>query len=139
MSRGAKKKGKKVKPVESLIQIKKEPDDSYPVFCFKYLQQYSYNKCSDPSFFIEFLERLQKLGDLGWKGIYSSGRHSFGIEKMPIKRLKPATMPSIVTAEVKELTVFRACGNNLPFLGLRIANTFQVIFIETSFGDIYDH
>jgi hypothetical protein len=58
---------------------------------------------------------------------------------MPISKLKPKKMPSIVTEEVKELTVFRASGSNLPFLGLRISDTFQVIFIETSFGDIYDH
>jgi hypothetical protein len=130
---------KKVKKQEETIKISKKPDDSYPVFCFKYLQPYSYNKCSDPEFFIEFLERLKKLGSLGWKGINTAARHSFGYEKIPKKQLKPTSFPPIITEEVKELTVFRATGNNHPFLGIRVNDTFQVIFIETNFGDIYDH
>jgi hypothetical protein len=47
--------------------------------------------------------------------------------------------PALVTEDVRELTVFRATGNNLPFLGLRLNDTFQVIFIESNFGDIYKH
>ena len=112
---------------------------SYSVFCFKYLQRYSYNKCSDAFFFIEFLERLNKLGDLGWQGIAGSHRHSYGIEKILLKQLKVSNFPPIVTEDVKELTVFRATGSNLPFLGIRKEDTFQVVFIETNFGDIYDH
>ena len=131
---------KRVKKQEDSIKVDiKKPEDKYPVFCFKHLQPYSYNSCSDPSFFITFLERLKKLGGLGWNGINISGRHSFGTEKIPISILKPSTFPSIVTEDVKELTVFRATGSNLPFLGLRLNDTFQVIFIETNFGDIYDH
>ncbi len=130
---------KKLKKQEEVIKISKKPEDRYPVFCFKYLEAYSYNKCADPSFFIEFLERLKKLAGLGWNGINTSNRHSYGTEKIPIAQLKPTKFPSIITEDVKELTVFRATGNNLPFLGIRINDTFQVIFIETKFGDIYDH
>lgn len=130
---------KKIKKQDESTSIKKKPEDSYPVFCFKYLQQHSYNACSDPSFFIDFLERLKKLGNLGWKGINGAARHSFGTEKMPIKKIKVKTFPPIVTQEVEALTVFRATGSNLPFLGIRLGDTFQVIFIEASFGDIYDH
>lgn len=130
---------KKLKKQEESASIKKKPEEKYPVFCFKYLQRYSYNSCTDASFFIEFLERLQKLGQLGWQQIQGSGRHSFGMEKMPIKQIKAKNYPSIVTEDVEELTVFRATGSNLPFLGLRIGDTFQVIFIETKFGDIYNH
>ena len=130
---------KKLKKQDESIKITKKPEDRYPVFCFKYLQPYSYNQCSDPSFFIDFLGRLKKLGSLGWNGINTSGRHSFGTEKIPIEQLIPATFPPIITEEVKELTVFRATGNNLPFLGIRLNDTFQVIFIETNFGDIYRH
>ena len=119
--------------------IKKEPEESYPVFCFKYLQPYSYKNCNDPSFFVDFLERLCKLANLGWKSIDISARHSFGTEKIPIRDLKPNSLPPIITEDVKELVAFRANGNNLPFLGLRLGNTFQIIFIETAFGDIYDH
>ncbi|MBP7555550.1 MAG: hypothetical protein KA821_04775 [Chitinophagaceae bacterium] len=130
---------KKIKKQEEHPVIKKKPEDRYPVFCFKHLQQHSYHKCSDPLFFISFLERLKKLGELGWQGIQGSHRHAFGTEKIPINNLRVNSFPSIVTPEVTELTVFRANGNNLPFLGIRLDDTFQVIFIETNFGDIYTH
>lgn len=130
---------KNIKKQDESTSIKKKPEERYPVFCFKHLQSYSYKSCSDPSFFIEFLERLKKLGNLGWQEINRSPRHSFGTEKMPIGKIKVKTFPPIVTEEVGALTVFRATGSNLPFLGIRLEDTFQVIFIETKFGDIYDH
>jgi hypothetical protein len=130
---------KKIKKQQEPVKITKKPEERYPVFCFKYLQPFSYNKCLDPSFFIEFLGRLKKLGTLGWNEINKSARHSFGTEKIPVKKIIPNSLPMIVTEDVEELTVFRATGNNLPFLGLRLNDTFQVIFIETNFGDIYRH
>jgi hypothetical protein len=130
---------RRIKKQEEAIRIVKKPEDRYPVFCFKYLQPYSYNYCSDPSFFISFLERLKKLGELGWNEINKSARHSFGTEKIPKRALKPKNFPPIVTEDVDEFTVFRATGRNLPFLGLRLNDTFQMIFIESGFGDIYDH
>lgn len=130
---------KKIRKQDESTSIKKKPEERYPVFCFKYLQPYSYNACSNASFFIEFLERLKKLANLGWQQINVSGRHGFGTEKMPISKLKVKNFPPIVTPEVEVLTVFRATGSNLPFLGIRVEDTFQVIFIETQFGDIYDH
>lgn len=111
----------------------------YPVFCFKYLQLCSYNDCTDPKFFIDFLKRLQKLGQLGWQEINKSNKHGYGYEKIPISKIKPTMRPSIITEDVEELTVFRANGNNLPFLGIRLNDIFQVIYIETKFGDIYKH
>jgi hypothetical protein len=130
---------KRIKKQDESTSIKKKPEERYPVFCFKYLQPHSYNACSDPSFFIEFLERFKKLGNLGWQGINGSARHSFGTEKIPIAKIKVNNFPPIVTQEVEALMVFRATGSNLPFLGIRFEDTFQVIFIETKFGDIYDH
>lgn len=129
---------KHIKPVKEEIHIKK-PEIRYPVFCFKHLQPCSYKDCKDPKFFIDFLERMKKLGELGWNEIDRAPRHSFGYEKIPVRQIKPKLRPSIMTEDVEELTVFRANGNNLPFLGLRLVDTFQVIFIESAFGDIYEH
>ena len=130
---------KKIKEQDESTSIKKKPEERYPVFCLKYLQPYSYNTSSDASFFIEFLERLKKLGNRGWQGINGSHRHSYGTEKIPIAQIKPNKLPPIVTPEVSTLTVFRATGDNRAFLGIRLEDTFQVIFIEAKFGDIYDH
>lgn len=111
---------------------------NYPIFCFKHLQTKSIDGCRDADFFFRFLERLQKLSSLGWEQIRVSPRHSFGTEKIPTNIIKP-NLPKFVTADVTHLTAFRANGNNLPFLGIQKGIFFHVIFIESKFGDIYDH
>jgi hypothetical protein len=128
----------KVKPIEKETSIKKDGID-YPVFCFKYLQDVSIRNCTDHRFFHEFLFRMKKLCQLGWSEINRSQRHAFGTEQIPVSSLRPESLPPIITKDIKKLTVFRANGNNLPFLGVRAGNIFHVIFIETRFGDVYNH
>lgn len=131
-----------IKPVEKVTEVDIEKVKitgiDYPVFCFKHLQMSSINCCKNATFFFKFLERLQKLSDLGWRGIRSSQRHAFGTEKIPTKIIKPK-LPKFITDDVTHLTAFRANGNNLPFLGIQRGIFFHVIFIETNFGDIYEH
>ena len=129
----------KKKPKKEINEGSKKDDTGYPTFCFRWLQRSSYDKCKDAAFFIDFLGRLSKLGQLGWAEIYKSSRHSFGIEKIPVKQLRVQNLLPIFTREIEELYVFRATGSNLPFLGIREEDVFQVIFIETRFGDIYSH
>lgn len=114
-------------------------DDDYPLFCFKYLSDHSIKKSKDVKFFIDFLLRLKKISELGWKEIRKSGRHEYGMEKIPVEQIHP-DLPKSITPET-HLDVFRANGNNLPFLGTRLrnSNVFRVLFIETKFGDIYKH
>jgi len=111
----------------------------YPIFCFKYLQDVSIKDSNDTDFFINFLLRLKKLSELGWKEIRTSNRHSFGTEQIPIKDLKPKKHPPIITPDVEFLTVFRASGDKRPFLGIQNKDIFHVIYIEANFCDIYDH
>lgn len=134
-----------IKRPKKNLKIKEKELDSlngieYPVFCFKYLQPCSIKDCHEPKFFFHFLERLQKLSNIGWKEIRISYRHGFGTEKIPIEKIKPQ-LPTFVTPEIKHLIVFRADGDNRPFLGLINKNKklFHIIFIESQFGDIYDH
>jgi len=112
---------------------------NYPIFCFKHLQDVSIKNSTDADFFVKFLFRLQKLSNLGWEEIRKSPKHSFGTSQIPINELKPTIFPSIVTPEVTHLTVFRANGDNRPFLGIQSKDIFHVIFIEAVFNDIYDH
>lgn len=119
------------KDIESFAKI------DYPLFSFRYLQHTSYTECKDLAFFPNFMRRLGKLSELGWKGINTSQRHGFGMEKLPQEMIKPQ-LPSIVTPEV-QLFAFRATGNNLPFVGFREGKIFHILYIETSFGDIYNH
>lgn len=127
------------KSVVSAKELVSYSQIEHPIFSFKYLSDFSYSKCRDASFFRDFLSRLQKLSDLGWKKIALSHRHSFGTEKIDVSQIKPkGKLPPFVTDDMK-LEVFRAAGNNLPFVGLRDGRTFHIFLIETSFGEVYDH
>ena len=110
----------------------------YPAFSFRYLQEASINECSKVKFFYTFLMRLRTLSCTEWKEIDKSSRHSFGYEKIPISLIHVA-LPSVITPEVKTLTVFRATGDNHAFIGFRDLDVFSIIFIESQFGDIYNH
>jgi hypothetical protein len=107
----------------------------YPIFCFRYLQTVSNG---DYKFYSDFVERLKKISGLTWNQINVADRHGFGTEKMPAKQIKPQ-LPRFVTPEITHLLVFRANGDNRPFLGLRSGVVFHIIFIEEQFGDVYDH
>lgn len=116
-------------PSENNVQL------NYPVFCFRHLQPLP-NK--DHKFYCEFIERLKKLSNLDWKTIDVTQKHSFGTEKIPISQIKPQ-LPNFVTPEITHLLVFRANGDNRPFLGLRNGSIFHIVFIEERFNDIYNH
>ena len=111
----------------------------YPLFSFKYVQSVSISGCKEGKFFYDFLLRLRKLDELGWKGIMKSDRHSFGTELIPIRQFKHKVDLPIITNDITKLMVFRSAGDNRIFAGLREGDVFQVIFIESRFGDIYDH
>lgn len=129
--------------IESNVISKKEIKSlsmiDHPLFSFKYLKDVSINKCKDSSFFYDFLMRLQKLSDLGWKEIRLSHRHSFGMEKIPVEEIIPREqLPSFVTKE-GDVDVFRAVGDNRVFVGLQDGKVFYIFFIEASFGDVCPH
>lgn len=138
------KKGKKYKVDNAGLKgtkkvVKKDDGDNYPLFCFKYLSDCSIKDCKNYNFFLEFLLRLQKLSALGWKEIRRSHRHKYGMEKVPLNQIHPKKLPVCITPEMKYLHVFRADGKKHPFLGRQDGKIFRVLFIETKFGDIYDH
>lgn len=119
------------KDIEGYIKI------DYPLFSFRHLQHTSFTDCKDLSFFPNFMKRLRNLSELGWNGIQTSQRHGFGMEKLPQEIIKPQ-LPNIITPEV-QLFAFRAVGNNLPFIGFREGKILHILFIETTFGDVYNH
>ncbi len=126
---------KKIKLAETKITKPSVQPLDYPIFCFKHLVL---NSGSDYKFYYDFIIRLNKISQLDWNKVNKSHRHSFGTEKIPVKQIKPS-LPLIVSPDVKELLVFRANGDNRPFLGLRNGNVFHIVFIEEKFGDVYNH
>jgi hypothetical protein len=107
----------------------------YPIFCFRHLQTVPDR---DFKFYSDFVERLKKISNLTWNQINVADRHGFGTEKIPVNQMKPQ-LPKFVTPEITHLLVFRANGDNRPFLGLRRGTVFHIIFLEEQFGDVYDH
>lgn len=130
-------KKKIVKPIDTNEGITGKPKIDYPIFCFKHLQDVSIKNCNTDIYF-SLINRIRKLENLGWNEIDKSHRHSYGYEKIPVNQIKPS-LPSFVSEDVEKLYAFRYTGNNLPFLALRYGNILHIIFIETKFGDIYDH
>lgn len=108
----------------------------YVSFGFDMLHDVSYTECKKPDFFIHFLQRMRNLCRLDWNEINKSPRHSFGYEKIPIKIIKKDIH---ITKDVDYLFAFRATGDKHVFLGFREGNIFKVVFIESEFGDIYNH
>jgi len=116
-------------PAETTVQT------DYPVFCFRHIQS---TPGKDHRFYTEFIVRLQKISQLTWNQVITTQRHGFGTKKLPVGQIK-VRLPDFVTPDVTHLTVFRANGDNRPFLGLRNGSIFHIIFLEERFGDIYDH
>ncbi|PNE29049.1 hypothetical protein BHU09_03710 [Tannerella sp. oral taxon 808] len=115
----------------------------HPLFSFKYLQEdsidkYDVNKGGKPYF--DFLMRLKKLSELGWKVIRTSGRHGFGMEKVSRSRIIPQKpLPPFITPEVEDLHVFRSKGDNTALVGWQMEKVFYIFYIELRHGDIYRH
>lgn len=132
---GGKFKIKKQQPIAS--PVGRAP--AKVVFGFSELKDISYtNGEKDGKFFIKFLGRLKQLSQLDWDAVNVSAKHSFGWEVMEVKNMTKSARLS-VPAGMDKLLVFRATGDNHVFLGYRQQNTFEVIFIEYNFGDIYSH
>lgn len=120
--------------------IESDISQDEPLFSFKYLSDESIKESNDSKFFKDFLARLRKLSQLGWKEIQASGKHQYGFEPLPVSKIKPKNkLPEVLTPDVEKVMVFRAVGDNRPFVCIRIHNIIYVLFIETKFGDIYDH
>ncbi len=123
----------------SLSEVERLTNINYPLFSFRYFNDISAKNCKDHKFFLDYINRLQKLSELGWDGIRKSQCHSFGMESMPRESIHHnGLLPPFVTKEVK-LHIFRAVGDNRVMVGLQEGKIFHVFFIESRFGDISPH
>ncbi len=144
IKRNANKEAKKERQKKKMLaHVEKEPVTfDYPVFCFKYLHpKFNLTKCEDMQLLNNFLARLQKLSQIGFKGIKNDDKHGYGCEPIPIKQIKIGNLPEIITEDVKKLDIYRASGNNLPFAVYRRPNTnvLHIIAISCKFDSLYNH
>jgi len=129
-----KKHPRKINPAPS----EQKEETTYPLFSFKYLNTTISLKKNKPIAY-NFLERVQKLSNLAWEEIHKSSRHQFGYEKINRRQIKCASSIPMCFNDVDEFFVFRASGNNLPFICYIASHIIYPLFIEAKFGDIYNH
>ena len=98
----------------------------------------SVKKC-DNKVFRKFIVRLRMLSEMTWKQINSSDRHSYGWELIPKESLKPQKSIPVALSDVSKFHVFRYDSDNHPFVSVIKGNTIYPLFIEATFGDIYNH
>lgn len=123
-----------VQPVEAASE-----EDEHPTFSFRYLSMdVSVKKC-DNKVFRKFTARLKALSDMTWKQINASGRHNYGWELMEKDLLKPRKSISTALSDVEKFHVFRYDSDNHAFVSVVKGNTIYPIFIEATFGDVYNH
>ena len=74
-----------------------------------------------------------------WKQINASDRHSYGWELIGKDFLKPKKSIPEALSDVEKFYVFRYDSDNHPFVGVVKGNTIYPLFIEATFGDVYQH
>ena len=114
-------------------------EEERPVFSFRYLSMdVSVKKC-DNKVFRKFVGRLRLLSEMTWKQINSSDRHSYGWELIDKDALKPKKSIPLPLSDVEKFHVFRYDSENHPFVSVVKGNTIYPLFIEATFGDVYNH
>lgn len=125
---------------EPKITVSTADERDTPLFCFKHFEARNFKKDRKGVFF-EFVKRLQKISELGWNKISTEKRHGFGYELIERKEMNDGIknrISKIATPDTK-VYVFRAEGDNLPFIGYRVDNIFHIIAVAASFKDFYNH
>lgn len=133
---------KKIKKpfIDTSVSLSKKSEVTYPIFCFKHFQKTSIENCTQTQLF-SFIDRLQRLAELGWNEINKGGRHNYGWEHLPVSSIK-CKLPQFVTPEVAKVMVFRYNSANNPFIAIRSEserNLLHILLIEANFGEVYDH
>ena len=122
--------GQKTVPERSL-----PTDDGYPMLSLRHLcrgfgvEEMTQNQRS------EFLLKWAKRSAFTWRDLNLHRTHALGYEMLPSEQIKPCAPEAL---EQDRYMVFRHEGN-YPFAGFKAGDTFYVLWVETQFGDLYDH
>lgn len=83
-----------------------------------------------------FLLKWEKRSSMTWNEIMMAHKHGLGSETLPAKSIIPDLLEWMDSSE--KLLVLRHEGR-LPQVGIRIGDTFEVIWIEPEFNTLYSH
>lgn len=111
-------------------------DDETPKFCLHHVCDGFDVHALDQACQAAFARTLQKLGGSKWKDLKLAPRHGQGFEFIPANQIKARVPDSFV--DEPRFMVFRYHGR-LPMGGVRIRDVYHVLWIERTFGELYDH
>lgn len=135
---GKKKKRRGTPPNDNPgIRPSTAPENSgYPALSFRLLERGWGIDTISAEMAHSFLEKWEKRSTMLWDELRGADRHGLGSESLPTSAIIPA-LPAWMDPASK-LIVFRH-HERLPQVGIRIANTFEVIWIESKFNTLYSH
>ena len=137
---GKRDPGRKPKKVGTSSLPHVEPAESSnhltPRFCFRHLE---------PGFGVRDLDRdaqaslareLEARAGMTWQQLIQTSRHAKGSETIPREAIIPR-IPDRFADRTKFLC-FRYF-ENLPMVGVRIGDTFHLVWIEKRYDEVYNH
>lgn len=111
-------------------------EDEHPKFCFRYVQNDFDPKSLPSEKQVDLLLQMQKLSQIPWKQIKLAGRQGLGTEFIPAAQIRGPLPPAF--EDESRFMMFRYSGKR-PMGGIRVRDVFHVFWIESEFGDLYDH
>lgn len=139
MARGDGKNNRRPKSTKKTFPEPSEPpnyDNNTPKFCLHHLQPGFSVSDLDASKRADFAIALEKRRSMTWRQLYEADHHGLGYEYVPAPQFKPT--PPRIFQDTKKFVVFRY-SDLLPMAGVRVNDVFQIVWIEHTFNDLYDH
>lgn len=135
MAKG-KGRGQPPKATDQGLSVRPLPeDDGHLLLSFRHIQpRFGVDEMTERQR-SEFLVKWVKRCAHTWKELLQHRKHALGFEMLPRAQFKPKPPEAL---EEDKYMVFRHDGN-LPFAGFKAGDTFYVLWIETEYGDLYDH
>jgi hypothetical protein len=133
---GAKPPGnqKKLEKVPAAAEVNHEK--STPRFCLRHLVNGFGVSALETSGRAAFAVALEKRAQMTWQEIKQAPKHGLGTEMIPAAQIK-ASIPTQFS-DSERFMVFRYDGK-LPMGGVRAGDTFHVLWLEPTFGALYNH
>lgn len=112
------------------------PNPGFPNLGFRFLEEGWGIEPLSPKQAKDFVLKWERRGKFTWDELRMHSRHGLGAEKIPTSAIRPQ-LPRWMDKN-QALLVFRHEGN-LAQVGIRIGNTFEVVWIEAKYNDLYSH
>jgi hypothetical protein len=111
-------------------------EEEHPKFCLRYLQQeYGVKRLSKDKQ-AAFAQSLTEKGSLPWRMLKGAPKGGQGSELITADSIRAPIPPKFANHD--KFMAFRYAGK-LPMVGVRLADVYHILWIERTFGEVYDH